>query len=358
MKHNYLTLLLAVLMSIASNVVSAHDFAVDDIYYDITSSTNLTVEVTYRGSSYNSYSNEYTGKVTIPETVTYNSKTYRVTSIGDCAFYGCIGLTSVTIPNNVTRIDAYAFYDCSRLYRVTIPNSVTRIGINAFCNCIGLSRAEFASVENLCGITFGNIDANPLYNTHQLYIDDKEITDLVIPNSVTEIGKYAFYGCSDLTSVTIPNSVTKIGNDAFYGCNSLTKAEFASVECLWGITFGNDYANPLYYAQHLYVNGEEVTDLVIPSSVTSIDNLSSSFFSGLTSIVVENGNLIYDSREGCNAIINTATKTLLHGCKNTTIPNSVTSIGERAFRDCSGLTFINIPNSVTSIGERAFRDCI
>ncbi|MBP3573805.1 MAG: leucine-rich repeat domain-containing protein [Prevotella sp.] len=116
--------------------VSAHDFEVDGIYYNITSSSKLTVEVTYQGSYYDSYSDEYTGSVVIPEKVTYDSKEYSVTSIGDWAFGSCFGLTSVTIPNSVTSIGNSAFSYCYGLTSVTIPNSVTSIGDSAFDGCI------------------------------------------------------------------------------------------------------------------------------------------------------------------------------------------------------------------------------
>ena len=136
MKHKTLSFLLALLMSMAANVASAHDFEVDGIYYSITSSKNLTVAVSYRGSSYSSYSNEYTGSVTIPESVTYNDVTYSVTSIGDYAFFCCDGLTSVTIGNSVTEIGSLAFFWCDGLTSITIPNSVTSIDKRAFNGCI------------------------------------------------------------------------------------------------------------------------------------------------------------------------------------------------------------------------------
>ena len=146
------------------------------------------------------------------------------------------------------------------------------------------------------------------------------ITSVVIGDSVTSIGSFAFRDYSSLTSVTIGNSVTSIGKWAFEGCRDLTS-------------------------------------VTIPNSVTSIGDRAFSSCSGLTSIVVESGNRTYDSRGNCNAVIETAKNKLIAGCRNTFIPNSVTSIGEAAFFFCSGLTSVTIPNSVTSIGRSAFQNC-
>ena len=184
MKNKTLSILLAVLMSMAASMASAQSvgqiFEVDGICYQITSSTTpYTVAVNHNRSI------EYTGSVTIPETVSYNGKVYSVTSIGYFAFRYCRGLTSVTIPNSVTSIGGGAFDGCWGLISVTIPNSVTSIGEEAFYGCSGL-------------------------------------TSVTIPNSVTSIGALAFAGCSGLTSVTIPNSVTSIGDKAFKRC-PLTK---------------------------------------------------------------------------------------------------------------------------------------
>ena len=176
LKHIFTALLL-----LCTTAVAANDFEVDGIYYNITDADNKTVEVTYKGSSYDSYSNEYTGSVVIPENVVYNGTTYRVTTIGYYAFVGCSSLTSITIPNGVTTIVKYAFYGCSSLTSITIPNSVTTIGDAAFHRC--------SSLESI-----------------------------TIPNSVTTIGSSAFYKCSSLKSITIPNSVTTIGSGAFSGC--------------------------------------------------------------------------------------------------------------------------------------------
>ena len=210
--NNLKTLLTSLIVLLCTLTASAHDFEVDGIYYDITSSSDLTVAVTYRGTLFNHYSNEYSGSVVIPNKVTYNSKEYSVTSIGYSAFEDCSGLTSVTIPNSVTSIGGSAFRGCLGLTSVTIPNSVTSIVGSAFSGCSSLTTIEVES-GNTKYDSRDNCNAIIETNTNTLI---SGCMNTVIPNSVTSIGSYAFYGCSGLTSVTIPNSVTSIGQSAFY----------------------------------------------------------------------------------------------------------------------------------------------
>ena len=227
-----------------------------------------------------------------------------VTSIGESAFFDCIGLTSITIPESVTSIGESAFSGCG-LTSINIPESVTSIEEGAFSSCIGLTSVTIP--ESVTSIEEGTFE------------DCRRLPSITIPNSVTNIGESAFASCTSLTSITIPESVTNIGEDAFLSCYNLTF-------------------------------------ITIPNSVTSIGEGA---FSGcrLTSIVVAEDNDVFDSRNNCNAIIEKSSNSLVVGCSTTIIPESVISIGESAFDGCYNLTSITIPESVTSIGKDAFHDC-
>ncbi|MDE6394927.1 MAG: leucine-rich repeat domain-containing protein, partial [Duncaniella sp.] len=174
------------------------------------------------------------------------------TNIGDLSFSSCYNLASVSMGNSVTDIGISAFEHCYGLKSVTIPNSVTSIGERAFRSCDNLTKAEFASIESLCAIKFGNIDANPLFYAHHLYIGGKEVTEVVIPESVTSIGNNTFAGWRSLKSVAIPNYVTSIGSWAFYGCSGLTQ-----------VTIGNSVTSIGDYA---FSWNDNLSDIIVEAS--------------------------------------------------------------------------------------------
>ena len=299
--------------------VSAHDFEVDGIYYNITSEVDKTVEVTYSGDSYDAVLDKYSGAVTIPETVTYNDNIYSVISIGSFAFAGCSGLTSVEIPNSVTRFCSLAFEGCSGLTSIVIPNSVTDFYNQVFSGCSGLTSIVIPNnVTEIDYATFSGCSS---------------LTSVEIPNSVTSIDYAAFDGCSNLTSVDIPNSVTSIGSSAFSGCSNLTS-----------VTIPNSVTSVGEWA---FSGCSDLTSVIISNRMKSIDNSTFDGCSSLTSVVIPKS----VTSIGSNAF---------NGCSNLTsveIPNSVTSIGDEAFSGCYSLTRISIPNSVTSIGRLAFNWC-
>ncbi len=294
-------LLVSILFLTVSTLSWAYDFVLDGIYYNI-NSDKTSVTVTYKTKYYNSYS----GSIIIPSKVTYSSKTYEVTSIGEYAFYGCSELTSITIPNSVTSVGQSTFDSCNALEYVTIGNGVTGIEEETFENCYSLK-----------SITIGN---SVKFIGKECFKNCRSLTSIILPNSVTSIGRFAFSGCSGLTSVTIPNSVTSIGEGAFAYCSGLTSLKVEEGNPKYDCR--NNCNAIIESSTNTLIVGCKTT--TIPNSVTSIE--SSAFY-------------------GCSELT------------SVTIPNSVTSIGKEAFRGCSGLTSVTIPNSVTSIGEMTFNDC-
>ena len=295
--------------------------------------------------------------------------------IANYAFYKCSTLTSVTIPESVASIGRNAFYDCSSLTSVTIGSGVTNIGYNAFSDCSNLKDVHISDLSAWCNIDFVS---NPLSNANNLYMNGELVTELVIPDGVTEIKDYAFSGFSSLTSVTIPSSVTSIENYAFSGCSNLKDVHISDLSAWCNIDF---VSNPLSNANNLYMNGELVTELVIPDGVTEIKDYAFSGFSSLTSVTIPSSvtsiecyafsgcsNLkdvhISDLSAWCNIDfvnnpLSNAGNLYLNGelITDLVIPDGVTEIKDYAFSGFSSLTSVTIPNSVTSIGERVFSGC-
>ncbi len=250
-------------------------------------------------------------------------------------FYKCKALTAYKLPETVTTIDYGAFQECSGLKcELVIPNAVTVIEDRAFKGCSGLTgeliipnsvrRIEESIFEGCTGLT----------------------GTLTIPEKVSYIGKYAFQECSGLTGeLIIPNSVNMIEQQAFWGCTGLTGT----------LTIPNSVRTVFVSA---FKGCSGLTELIIESGVSSISNDAFANCSGLQSIKVDANNLYYDSRNNCNAIMETATNTLVVGCNNTIIPEDCLIIGQYAFQRCKGLTgTLTIPNSVQTIGQQAFQEC-
>ena len=384
MRQIIISFYLTILVSIIGVKAYAHDIEVKNadgvtIYYNwINNKTELAV--TFHGTDYNSNQNhKYSGTVVIPESVNYSGNNYRVTSIGNHAFYWCTGLTNISIPYSVTSIGGAAFCVCTGLTSVTIPNSVSSVGGLAFCDCTGLTSITIPnSVISIGSGAFKNTrwyenqKDGLLYLCNWLlgYKGNKPTGNIQINNNTKGIAESAFKECTELTNITIPNSVTSIGNSAFKRCTGLISVQISDLEAWCKISFESSYANPLYYAHHLYLGEEEIKNLMIPKSVTKI--LDNTFYgcSGLISVTIPNSVTSIGSAAFCvctgltsvtipNSVssIEGAAFANCTGLTNITIPNSVTSIGNSAFERCTGLTSINIPNSVTSIEGAAFYGC-
>lgn len=320
---------------------------------------------------------------------------YGATAIGDYAFSGCSGLVTLSMPATLATIGNGAFSFCSALPTVQIPASIQSIGTSAFYGCSSISSVHISDLSAWCRIRFADSKSNPLINAGRLYLSGMEIHELVLPADITSIGDYAFSdctsltsltlheglssighgafsGCVGLTSLTFPSSLTSIGEDAFVFCGGLTDITFPSSTVSVGkdafsgcvelkaihildltswcqSNFANYNSNPLFYAKHLYYNGEEVTNLIVPEGTKSIGDYAFVEYTLLDSIVLpQSVTFIGDGAfSGCTTI----TPTIL-------LPEGLVSIGEKAFWGCTGLGYVILPASLVSVGKEAFAGCL
>lgn len=386
MKKNLLLFAMALLPLFVQGAVG-----IDNIYYELYSSpSGNTAAVT-------SHPYKYGGELNIPPTVVYLGVEYKVTSIidyaicendqltsvsipgsvttiGESAFYNCRALTTVTLQNGIETIGRDAFYGCTSLTSVTIPGSVNTIGEFAFGLCTQMTSATIEdgvpsisayAFSECTSLTSVSIPNSVTYIGNQAF-SHSGLTSVTIPGSVTDLGAWTFNRCVDLQSVTIEEGVTNISNYTFLECFSLTSVSipssvttigdgaFLSCTSLPGVTIP---ANVTSIGDEAFSRCSSLASISIPRNVTSIGRNAFSACLNMTAMNVENGNTVYDSREDCNAIIETATNTLCYACKQTTIPSSVTTIGASAFSELSSMTTVSIPATVKSIAQEAFYLC-
>lgn len=260
--------------------------------------------------------------------------------------------SDVVIPNSidgfvVTAISMYAFSGRSDLASITIPSTIQSIGDDAFLECDGLKKVYVSSIEDWCKIDFPYSDTNPLSRGADLYVDNKLVTDVTIPDGVKSIGKYAFYGYSSLKSISFPSSIRSIGESAFFDCSNLDKVYATNIEDWCKIKFEDLYSNPIYYARKIYIDGELATDITIPKGITKICDYAFANCETITNVVIPNSVIsIGDSAfSGC------------YDLKNISIPNSVVNIDEGAFSYCSNLEKVEIPDGIKFIKNSTFVGC-
>ena len=346
---------------------SAYSFEVDGIYYNKNGS-NATV--TYRDNNYNSYS----GEVTIPSTVTFDGTTYTVTAIGDCAFMNCTNLKAIDIPEGVTIFGSSAFKNCASLESVIIPEGVTAISYQCFFGCSnlkeltipasvtfinegysgGVSTSAFYGCDALSTLTWNAVRCDsrgnmPTANIETVnigdevtllpnyFVKDSKITHVEIPATVTNIGDYAFSGCTGLAEIAIPDNVTVLSHAVFDGCSNLATAKLP--------------ANATAIGDYAFQSCIALTEIVMPESVASIGNCAFNGCSNLASakLPTEASYIGECAFKNCSSL------------ESVIIPEGVTSIPVSCFFGCSNLKVLTIPSTVTSIyasyGYSAFQFC-
>ena len=354
MKKQIFTKLTLLIVAVFTSVkVSAYDFTVDGIYYNIVSLPDLTCAVTYDDVN----DTKYLGDIVIPDHVTYNGRTLTVVRIGSYVFEYC-PVTSIIIPNSVTSIGSYAFSGCSSLKNLVIEDGTETLNLGYNYMSKGINYNGEGLFYD-CSLETLYLGRNLKYETDYKYgfspfYSIESLAEVTIGNSVTSLGDYFFEDCSSLEKLIIEDGADvldlsrkcKLSNcpikTLYLGRNLLNADQLPGT--LTDLTIGNSVTSIGDYA---FSGCHGLTSITIPNSVTSIGESAFSSCSGLTSITI--GNSVTSIGE--SAFYNCS------GLTSITIPNSVTSICSFAFSGCSGLTGITIPNSVTSIGGYAFWNC-
>lgn len=348
---------LLLLLLIFPLAIHADEVEIDGIWYDVITKGKVAKVIQYK-------ENKYAGDVVIPATVEYGGVTCQVTEIA-----------------------AYAFRLCRDMTTITLPSSITSIGEGAFNSCNFITAVYISDLAAWCGVQFASSLSNPLNYAKNLYLNNEKITDLtipvgvetigdyaffnaafasvVIPNGVQTIGKNAFDGCT-LKSVTISPSVTKICGSAFQHCQSLAAVHISNLKAWCNISFED---NPLALAGHLYLNDEEVRELVIPEGITSIGytfpNCKELTSVTLPQSLTEIGNGTFENCTGLTSMVipdnvTTIGRNAFYGCSNlatVTLSKGMKTIGSAAFQDCEEITSIVLPNGLTTINSSAFSGC-
>ena len=336
------------------------------------------------------------GEVTIPATVTYNSIEYSVIvgnggAVTEYSYMGNDGslqtvkmkITKVNVSEGITNINNFAFSGCTTLTAVSLPSSLKEIGDGAFSDCENLKSIKLPNhITKISSFTFNNNKSleSITFPTGLVEIEDaafqncESLTSVNFPEGLTEIGDYAFSVCRNLSSVNFPTSLKNIGTFAFQSC------AFQEIELHEGLLSISKGTVEDGYDEGAFTANTYLKSIYIPSSVNFIGDATFADATSMTSMTVSPNNTVYDSRENCNAIIETASNTLIAGCKMTVIPSSVEAIGHDAFFGieelgsikfpeglksialysfcrCKGLTDIDSPSSVNNIEEYAFFNC-
>lgn len=308
MKRTFIALLLATV----TFTMHAKEAVVNGICYYILDDSHVSVVVQNEWDSQSStmIKHYYKGALSIPSSVVIDGNTYTVTrvnlygcseltsvslpntleEIAEAGFSDCSSLTTVTLPSSLKKIGGFAFQSCDNLQELTIPASVQEIGINAFCTFSDkFQKLTITDLAAWCNIEMGGI----LFTDGTVYLNDKQLTDLVIPENVKIIKPYVFCGFKDITSVHIPANVDSIGYNAFMGCTSVTKVSTDDIASWCGIHFGPttfynkillNLSNPVFYSHNLYIGSSSVTELNIPEGVDSIGTGAFINLEGVTTV--------------------------------------------------------------------------